>query len=95
MASCKAVFENIKLAACAIPAPHMDGCHAGISITFLEIITACCIIWLSTLASNMKHNQYHRGHNTIKDTDEASIACWYRNLKGIRYCLLIMEANHG
>lgn len=40
----------------------------------------------------MKHNQYERGHNTIKDKDEASIACWYRNLKGIRYCPLIMEA---
>lgn len=41
------------------------------------------------LTSHMKHNQYHRGHSIIKDKDEASTACWHRNLKGIRYCFLI------
>lgn len=45
--------------------------------------------WLSTLASHMQHNQYYRGHSIIKDKDEASTACQYRNLKGIRYCSLI------
>lgn len=95
MASCKAEFENIKLAAYAIPAHAWTAAIHAHPVTFLQIISTCCIIWLSTLAGNMKHNQYHRDHNTIKDKDEASIAHRYRNLKGIRYCLLIMEANLG
>lgn len=94
MASCKAEFENIKLAVCTIAAQAWTAGRTRICYFFWSFFT-CCIIWVSTLASNTKHNQYHRGHNTIKDKEKASIACWYRNLKGIRYCPLILEANSG
>lgn len=94
MTSCKAVLKTSSWQ----PAPFQPT-HRKVPCTaigyFLETMPTCCVIRLSTLASNTKHNQYHRGHNTMKDKEEASIACWYRNLKGIRYCPLIMAANHG
>lgn len=75
--------------------PRMDSCHARINLVFFffwEILSTCFISWISTLASHMKHNPYHRGHSIITDKDEVSTACWHRNLKGIRYCSLMYES---
>lgn len=56
MASCKAEFENIKLAAGAIEAHTWTAAMHAYLLLFLEILSTCFITWLSTLASHMKHN---------------------------------------
>lgn len=68
---CTTALGNIKLAGCNIKASMC--CYSlRIQMTFMhtsffyEILITCCIIWLSTLASKTKHNQYHRDQNASK-----------------------------
>lgn len=75
MASCKAVFENIKLAAGAIPA-HAWTVAMHTYHSFFGRWSPHAVLSAFHISKEHETQSISQGHDTNKDKVEIPIACW-------------------